>query len=55
MELAVSVQRLRGEVERLTDWRGQIDRHRDELVIGAAAVVGLLVGRSLLRRRRRWR
>jgi hypothetical protein len=52
MELAVSVQRLRGEMERLTDWRGQIERHRSELIAGAA-VVGLFVGVRLLRRRRR--
>ncbi|HUB75192.1 MAG TPA: DUF3618 domain-containing protein [Solirubrobacteraceae bacterium] len=52
MELAVSVQRLRGEVTRLTDWRAQVERHRGELTIGAAAV-GLLVGAKLLRRRRR--
>jgi hypothetical protein len=53
MELAVSVQRLRGEVQRLTDWRGQLQRHQGEIVIGAAAVVGLFVGSRLLRRRRR--
>ena len=40
MELAVSVERLRGEVARITDWRGQLERHRSELMIGAA-VVGL--------------
>ncbi len=52
MELAVSVQRLRGEVERVTDWRGHVERHRSELTAGAA-VVGLLVATRLLRRRRR--
>ena len=52
MELAVSVQRLRGEVERITDWRGHIERHRSEVAVGAAAV-GLLIGARLLRRRRR--
>jgi hypothetical protein len=52
MELAVSVQRLRGEVTRLTDWRGHIERHRTEITIGAA-VVGLLVGTRMMRRRRR--
>jgi hypothetical protein len=52
MELAVSVQRLRGEVAKVTDWRGQVERHRSELTMGAAAV-GLLVGVRLLRRRRR--
>jgi hypothetical protein len=52
MELAVSVQQLRGDVARLTDWRGQIERHRSELMVGAA-VVGLLMGTRMLRRRRR--
>jgi hypothetical protein len=55
MELAVSVQQLRGEVERLTDWRGHIERHRSELTVAGAAVVGLVVARHLLRRRRRRR
>jgi len=53
-ELAVSVQRLRGEVERLTDWRGQVRRHQNEIVVGAAAV-GLLIGVRMLRGRRRRR
>jgi len=52
MELAVSVERLRGEVERLTDWRGHIERHRSEIMVGAAAV-GLLLGARMMRRRRR--
>jgi hypothetical protein len=55
MELAVSVQRLRGEVDRLFDVRGHVERHREELTVGAVAVVGLIVGRGLLRRRRRRR
>ena len=50
--LAVSIGQLRGEVERLTDWRGQIERHRTELTIGAA-VVGLVLGARMMRRRRR--
>ncbi len=52
MELAVSVDRLRGEVTRLTDWRAHVDRHRPELMAGAA-VVGLLLTTRLVRRRRR--
>ena len=52
MELVASVERLRGEVTRITDWRGHVQRHRNELMVGAA-VVGLLVGTRLLRRRRR--
>jgi hypothetical protein len=51
-ELAVSVQRLRGEVERLTDWRTHVERHSTELIVGAA-VVGLFLGARMLRRRRR--
>ena len=52
MELAVSVDRLRGEVAHITDWRGHIERHRSELMMGAA-VVGFAIGVRLLRRRRR--
>jgi hypothetical protein len=52
MELAVSINQLRGEVARLTDWRGHIERHRTELTIGAA-VVGLVLGARMMRRRRR--
>ncbi len=52
MELAVSVERLRGEVTKLTDWRSQVERHRSEISIGVA-VVGLLIGGRMLRRRRR--
>jgi len=54
MELAVSVQRLRGEVQRVTDWRAHVQRHRTELQVGAA-VVGLMLGARMLRRRRRSR
>jgi hypothetical protein len=54
MELAVSIDRLRGEVAHITDWRGHIERHRGELTIGAAAV-GLLLGARMMRRRRRRR
>jgi hypothetical protein len=52
MELAVSVERLRGEVTRMTDWRAHVERHRSEIAMGAAAV-GLLIGVRMLRRRRR--
>jgi hypothetical protein len=50
-ELAVSVDRLRGEVTYLADWRGHIERHRSQVMVGAA-VVGLALGVRLLRRRR---
>ncbi len=52
MELAVSMDRLRGEVSHLTDWRGHVERHQREVMI-VVAVVGLVIGRRLLRRRRR--
>jgi hypothetical protein len=51
-ELAVSVERLQGEVAKLTDWRGHVERHKRELLIGAA-VVGLALGMRSRRRRRR--
>jgi hypothetical protein len=52
MELAVSLDRLRGEVAQLTDWRAHVERHRGQLIAGAA-VVGLALGIRMLRRRRR--
>jgi hypothetical protein len=52
MELAVSLDRLRGEVAHITDWRGHVERHREQLTAGAA-VVGLALGVRMLRRRRR--
>ena len=52
MELAVSIDRLRGEVAHITDWRGHLQRHRPE-VAAAAAVVGLFLGARMMRRRRR--
>ena len=55
-ELGLAVERLRGEVAVATDWRGQFERHRKEVLIGAAvagfvlgggiaAMTGLLTGR----------
>jgi hypothetical protein len=55
-QLGLAVERLRGEVTRVTDWRGQLQRHRKEVLIGAAvtgfvlgggiaAMTGLLTGR----------
>ena len=52
MELAVSLERLRGEVAQLTDWRAQLQRHRGPVLAGAA-VVGFVIGVRMLRRRRR--
>ena len=42
-ELGLAVERLRGEVTRATDWRGQLERHRKEVLIGAA-VAGFVLG-----------
>jgi hypothetical protein len=53
-ELALSVANLRGEVQRMTDVRAQIERHSSEIAMGVAAV-GLLLGTRMLKRRRRRR
>ncbi len=56
-ELAVSIDRLRGEVVALTDWRGQLRAHQREVLVGAA-VAGFVIGGGiaafggLFRRRR---
>jgi hypothetical protein len=42
-ELGLAVERLRGEVTRATDWRGQFERHRKQVLIGAAAA-GFVLG-----------
>lgn len=52
-ELAVSLNRLHGEVARITDWRGQLQRHQREVTIVGAAFVGMLVLRGRRRRKRR--
>ena len=49
-DLAGSVAQLRRRVEVLTDWRRQLNEHR-EVAIGAVAVVGFAVGWRLFRRR----
>jgi hypothetical protein len=51
-ELAGSVELLRHRVGELTDWRGQLRDHRDEL-IAAAAITGFVVGGLIALRRRR--
>lgn len=56
-ELAVSLERLRGEVAEVTDWRRQLVRHQRTVLIGAA-VAGFVIGGGFaalggLRRRRR--
>ena len=51
-QLGTSVEALRGRVNELTDWRRQVNEHKQALIIGAAAV-GFVVGvRAMLRRRR---
>jgi hypothetical protein len=42
-ELAVSIERLRGEVAELTDWRSHLRRHRGAALAGAA-VAGFVIG-----------
>lgn len=51
-QLGTSVEALRGRVNELTDWRRQVEDHKQQLIVGAAAV-GFLVGvRAMMRRRR---
>jgi len=45
-ELAQSVGRLHGEVVRITDWRGQLERRRPQAV-AVAAVAGFVIGGGL--------
>jgi hypothetical protein len=61
-ELGESLQKLRGEVEQLTDWRTQLRAHQNQLVLGAAAAgfvlgggIAGLSGLLLGRRRKRGR
>jgi hypothetical protein len=42
-DLAIAVERLRGEVTELTDWRSHIRRNRKRVLIGAA-VAGFVIG-----------
>ncbi|HEY6760122.1 MAG TPA: DUF3618 domain-containing protein [Baekduia sp.] len=59
-DLAVSLERLRGEVAEVTDWRKQIREHQQEILIGAA-VAGFVLGGGIAaigglmrRKKRRW-
>ena len=52
-ELALSLNNLHSEVARITDWRGQLQRHQREVAIGAAVVGVLLLGCRRRRKRRR--
>ncbi|MDX6624536.1 MAG: hypothetical protein QOE75_2468 [Solirubrobacterales bacterium] len=51
-QLGTSVEALRVRVTELTDWRRQVDEHKREIMIGAAAV-GFVVGVRLMFGRRR--
>ena len=51
-QLGTSVEALRGRVNELTDWRRQVEEHKQQLMIGAAAV-GFLIGIKLMRGRRK--
>ena len=42
-ELGDAVNRLRGDVQRATDWRSQIVKHQQQVLIGAA-VAGFVIG-----------
>jgi hypothetical protein len=50
--LAVSLDRLRGEVAELTNWRKQLSTHRREAAIGAI-LAGFIAGGGLFARPRR--
>lgn len=52
LQLGTNVEALRGKVTEVTDWRRQVEEHKQQLVIGAAAV-GFLIGIKLMRSRRR--
>jgi hypothetical protein len=51
-ELASSMVALRTRVNELTDWRRQLDEHRDQLIKGAA-VAGFVIGGMMALKRRR--
>jgi hypothetical protein len=46
VELGQSLDRLRGEVVRLTDWRGQLRLHQQQAIV-VAGVAGFVVGGGL--------
>jgi hypothetical protein len=51
-QLGTNVEALRGKVTEVTDWRRQVEDHKQQLIVGAAAV-GFLIGIKLMRGRRR--
>lgn len=52
-QLSESVELLRDRVDELTDWRGQLRKHRREITIAAAAVGFVIGARFMMKRRRR--
>ncbi|MBI4896978.1 MAG: DUF3618 domain-containing protein [Actinobacteria bacterium] len=52
MALITSVENARTEVARLTDWRGFVAEHKQQLTV-AAGVAGFVVGTMMVRRLRR--
>jgi hypothetical protein len=52
LQLGTNVEALRTKVTEVTDWRAQVEEHKQQLIIGAAAI-GFLVGIKLMRGRRR--
>jgi hypothetical protein len=52
-ELGTSVEALRVRVNELTDWRRQAEEHKQQLIVGAAAVGFFIGARAMLRRRKR--
>jgi hypothetical protein len=53
LELGGSVEALRGRVNEITDWRRQVEEHKEQLIMGAAAVGFFIGARAMIRRRRR--
>ena len=52
-QLGGSVEALRHRVNELTDWRRQVEDHKQQLMVGAAAVGFFIGARAMLRRRKR--
>jgi hypothetical protein len=52
--LGLSIERLRGEVAEITDWRKQLSQHQRPAMLGAV-IAGFLLGGGLLGTRRKKR
>jgi hypothetical protein len=50
-ELGQSVDQLRDRVTELTDWKGQLRKHRKQIIVGAVATGFIVGGLAALRRR----